>query len=85
MIPNHMTLDSPLAPWNDRDITTEPDGFEATFCDLSKIRLQGHKYDHPIVTGHANSIAQVVADIILDRVMGDDEAEKYIKNLYQTI
>ena len=88
IVPNHMTLGSPFPEgddYNDEPETDDRPTFD--FIDGSRIILQ--KFDDPIVvlpTGKAYltaSCARIARNTILEAGMGNEEAEKYITNLFQ--
>lgn len=87
--PNHITLDAnyPEFPYQidaEEEIDPRP---SFTFIDGSRIILQ--EFDYPIVELPSNkpyltaSCAQIACNKICDEGMGNEEAEKYIINLFQ--
>ena len=88
VVPNHMTLDSPDAPWNEpvgwEDEEPEQTGFE--FFDGSKIYLE--EFGPRIIIPKDKpwmiySTAAMVAEKMAEKEMSNEDAEILIRNLYQ--
>ena len=90
VVPNHMTLDGPDAPWNEPlDYPDEPEDSRPTFEFIDGSRLIFQEFDAPIVELPKGkpwliaSCAQMVADKVEEEGWGNEETEGFIKNLFQ--
>lgn len=82
-IPNHMTLDSPDAPWNDDYLEEIPDPefWHYTFRDGSEIALRD--FEEPIVSGKLKCLAREVADWIEENEADMNQSIEYILKNYK--